>query len=83
VRTILPSWRLLILDRTDPDDPRWLIVTVTRDTDVLPAQLDAGGRYLNWPAVTQWASARLGEQVELTPVTEPLAWTIRPARRQS
>jgi hypothetical protein len=32
-----PSWRLLVLDRSEPDDTRWLIATVAEPGDVRPA----------------------------------------------
>ena len=31
-----PPWRLLVLDRTDPGDPLWLLATVA-EGDVRPA----------------------------------------------
>jgi hypothetical protein len=37
-----PAWRVLILDRDDPDDPRWLIATVADPEDVRPAEGSEG-----------------------------------------
>lgn len=80
----LPSqpWRLLILDR-EPDDPRWLIAIVACEGDVRSARLDPDGRYTDWPEVTAWVAARLGEATGLAPMNDALAWQVRPARRQS
>jgi hypothetical protein len=36
-------WRLLILD-ADPEDPRWLLATITTSSDVRPAVMEPGGR---------------------------------------
>ena len=66
-------WRLLILDR-DPEDPRWLLATVTLASDVTPARLDRAGRYTGWPEVTAWVRGQLGHEVELAPVHDALAW---------
>jgi hypothetical protein len=30
-------WRLLVLDRTDRTDPKWVLATVTEPGDVRPA----------------------------------------------
>lgn len=68
-------WRLLILDR-DPDDPVWLLATVTISADVRPAMLDRAGRYLDWPAATEWVRRSLGRQVSLVPVHDALAWRV-------
>ena len=68
-------WRVLLLDR-DPDDPKWAIATITLDSDVLPAELDAAGRYLDWDATTRWVEAQIGGRVALVPVHDPLAWRV-------
>jgi hypothetical protein len=73
-------YRVLLLSR-DPEDPHFLIAAVALPEDILPTSLDATGRYLHWPEVTQWVAARLGEPVELTPIPCPTAWSIRPAIR--
>jgi hypothetical protein len=67
-------WRLLILDRSDEADPRWLLATVTLGSDVLPAELD-GNRYTDWPGVCEWVRTRLGGQVSLTPITA-IVWRV-------
>jgi hypothetical protein len=69
-------WRVVLLDRS-ADDPRWIIATVGLPSDVRPAELDAIGRYTGWEQVTRWVRDALGHDVELIPVTDPLAWTVR------
>jgi hypothetical protein len=69
-------WRLLILDRTDPGDARWLILSAVLSTDVRPARLDADGSYLDWEQVTAWVRAQLGWLAEPVPVQGLAAWTI-------
>jgi hypothetical protein len=69
-------WRVLLLDR-DPEDPRWLLATVTLSADVRPASLDAAGRYTDWTEVVAWVHASAGRPVELTPVPDALAWHVR------
>jgi len=82
-RPIIPvpgngPYRILVLDR-NPDDPKWLIATVTLPTDVRPARLDAGGRrYLDWQEVCEWACGQVGERLALHTVTDPLVWTCVP-----
>lgn len=68
-------WRVLILDR-DPDDPRWLLATVTLASDVRPALLDTAGRYTDWAEVTAWVRDQLGHEAVLVPVHDALAWTV-------
>jgi hypothetical protein len=68
-------WRVLMLDR-DPDDPRWLLATVTLPSDVRPAVLDAAGRYTDWAEVTAWVRGQLGHASVLLPVHDALAWTV-------
>ena len=72
-------WQILLLDR-DPQDAHWLIATVALADDIRVATLDAVGRYQDWPQVTAWTAARLGLPIELTPVHDPLVWTIRRPR---
>jgi hypothetical protein len=74
-------WRVLVLDR-DPEDPKWIIATVTMAADVRPAVLDAAGRYTGWQAVTEWAAAMVGRQVALVPVYGALAWRMDEGRPQ-
>lgn len=72
-------WRVLLLDR-DPGDPRWVLASVTLDTDVRPARLDSVGGYLDWAATTRWVEAQIGGRVALVPVHDPLAWRIDEGR---
>ena len=70
-------WRVLVLDR-DPEDPKWIIATVTMAADVRPAVLDAAGRYTGWLAVTEWVAAMVGRPSRARcPCTTrwPGAWT--------
>lgn len=69
-------WRVLVLDRSDPADPRWLLATITLGSDILPAELDADGRYTGWAEVTQWVRGRLGHDIQLSPVPGALAWLV-------
>jgi hypothetical protein len=68
-------WRVLILDR-DPEDPRWIIATVSLPADVRAAELDAAGRYRDWQAVCQWVVSQVGRTVTLVPVHDSLAWRV-------
>jgi hypothetical protein len=86
VSTIIPvpgprgQWRVLLLDR-EPGDPHWLIASVATPEHIRPTTLDPIGRYQDWPLVTAWTAARLGGPVELTPIHDPLVWTIHNPRR--
>jgi hypothetical protein len=71
-------WRVLLLDR-DPEDPRWLLATVTLASDVRPAVLDAAGRFTDWAEVTAWMQGQLGHAAVLVPVHDALAWTVSAA----
>jgi hypothetical protein len=66
---------VLVLDR-DPEDPKWIIATVSLSADVHPAVLDAAGRYTGWQAVTEWVAAMVGRPVALVPVHDALAWRV-------
>jgi hypothetical protein len=68
-------WRVLILDR-DPDDPRWILATVTLSSDVRHAVLDAAGRYVGWADAVAWAESTVGRPVALVPVHDALAWRV-------
>lgn len=68
-------WRVLLLDRS-PDDPKCVLASITLDSDVQPAELDAAGRYLDWDAITRWVEAQIGGRVALVPVHDPLAWRV-------
>jgi hypothetical protein len=70
-------WRVLILDAS-PDDPVWLLATVTIASDVRPAVLEAGGRrYADWPEVTAWVREQVGGNVSLVPVGGTV-WRVEP-----
>ena len=69
-------WRLLVLIRTDPDDPVWTICTV-EPFCVRGANLDLAGDVTDFPDVTAWVRATLGLTVlQLVPLPRPLAWRI-------
>lgn len=69
-------WRVLILD-TDPDNPVWVIATVSTPSDVRAAAMEPGGRrYADWPQVTAWVRVQVGSQVQLTPASA-MVWRIR------
>lgn len=72
------TWRLLrlLVHDPDPSGPRWLIATVGLDTDVRPAELDADGRYADWPEVAEWARRAVGLPLSLVPIPGALAWRI-------
>ena len=70
-------WRVLILD-SSPDDPMWLLATVTLPSDVRPAAVDrASGRYRDWDEVTAWVREQVAGAgpVSLVPVSA-VAWRI-------
>ncbi|HKB31974.1 MAG TPA: hypothetical protein VKD26_14215 [Streptosporangiaceae bacterium] len=70
-------WRLLILDRSDPDDARWLLATVELADDVQAAVLDQIGHYGNWPQVCTWVRQVVGRaDISLIPLPAPLAWRV-------
>jgi hypothetical protein len=75
-------WRLLILSR-DPQDPAWLLAAITSPAHIRPTVLDAVGRWTDWDLVTAWTAAKLGEPIELMPVTDPLVWTVRASGRRA
>jgi hypothetical protein len=68
-------WRLLVLDR-DPQDPKWIVATVSIAADVRPAVLDAAGRYTGWPQTAQWVAELVGRPVALMPLHNSLAWRV-------
>jgi hypothetical protein len=76
VSTIQPAapgngpWRFVLFDASDPDDPRWVLLSVTTPSDVRPADVDATGRrYTDWQAVTAWVRAQVGRrEVSLIPL---------------
>ncbi len=69
-------WKLLVLDQ-DPQDPKWLLATVSSPGDVQPAFVGPGGV----PAalageVGQWLRGLLGRPAHLTPLHRPQVWQI-------
>lgn len=74
-------WRLLVLDR-DPQDPKWLLATVTLESDVLPARLDALGQPADWPEVTTWLSIQGdGGHPYFVTVHAALVWAVNGGRQ--
>jgi hypothetical protein len=72
-------WRLLILNR-NPDDPQWLIATVTLAEDTKPAVLGVGGGF-GWEGTGNWVRERLGRPVALEGLHDALVWLIREGER--
>ncbi len=68
-------WRILILDR-DPDDPKWILATVTLPSDVRPALLDAAGGNAGGQAAAAWVAGLTGRPVTLVPIHDVLAWRV-------
>ena len=67
-------WRLLILDR-DPQDPKWILATVTSPGDVEPA--DLGDVLAILPAGGAWVRRLLGQpHAALTPMTRAHVWRV-------
>jgi hypothetical protein len=73
---------VLVLDR-DPEDPKWIIATVSMAADVRSAALDAAGGYTGWQAVAEWVAATVGRPVALVPVYGALAWRVDEGARRS
>jgi hypothetical protein len=65
--------RLLILD-TSSMPARWLVVSVTLDTDTRPAHM-TGSRYTDWPEVTAWCREQIGPTTSLIPAAA-MVWRI-------
>ena len=66
-------WRVLILDAS-PDDPMWLICSVTLSSDIRPALMD-GRRYRDWDQVVGWVRTQVSADVSLTPIAAA-GWRI-------
>lgn len=74
-------WRVLILD-SSVDDPKWLLATVTLESDVRAAAMDRGsGRYRDWADVVEWVREQVtgSGQVSLVPISA-VVWQVREAR---
>ncbi len=71
-------WRLLILDTSDADDPRWVLVTVDHPEDVRPARM-IGRRYDDWAETTEWTHERLGVHPALVPIAA-MVWRVEEQR---
>lgn len=71
-------WRYLLLDTSDPDDPKWVLLMVSAaETDVRPAVLGPDGSYRDWSWTARWVRAILGRpHVALTPIPRALAWHV-------
>ncbi len=67
-------WRILILDR-DPDDPKWILATVTLPTDVRPL-LDTATGNAGRQAAAAWVARLTGRPVALVPLHDVLAWRV-------
>ena len=67
--------RVLLLDRSDLEDPKWVLATVTIPSDVHPAAIDpVTGRYTAWQATVAWVTHQLCHPVELQPLHDVLVW---------
>jgi hypothetical protein len=64
-------WQVLLLDRSDRTDPRWLVATICTPADVLPAGLADESPS---EEVTQWVAGRAGRPVTLVPLARVTAW---------
>jgi hypothetical protein len=85
VEPIIPTpgngpWRILILDR-DPEDPKWILATVTLPSDVRPAALDAAGMTACGQAAAVWVSGLTGRPAGLVPIHDPMAWRVDEGER--
>jgi hypothetical protein len=66
-------WRLLILDRDDPGDARWLLATIAEPGDVRPAGLaDTAPGDLT----RAWVGARHGAGATLTALPRARVWRV-------
>ena len=63
-----PEWRVLLLDRTDPTDPLWILATVAKPGDVRPA----GTGDTPDDVTTAWAAG----PGTLTPLPRVRAWRV-------
>jgi hypothetical protein len=90
-RSVTPvphEWRVLIFDGHDPEDPRWIIATVTLATDVAPAvpspkmpalPITGSGAFPDWAEVRNWVKTQVGHTVALTPIAAQV-WDISAIR---
>ena len=71
-------WRLLVLDRTDPADPLWIVALVDSAADVRPA--DTAEADLD-DVTVRWAASRHGlAHVTLTALPRAKCWRLDEAR---
>lgn len=62
-------WRYVLLDATDPTDPKWVLLTVAMPGDVRPADRDDRDRPVtDWAAVAAWVRGSIGRSVTLVPL---------------
>jgi hypothetical protein len=66
---------VLVLDG-HPEDPKWILATVTIPSDVLPAVLDAADTHAGERAAAAWVSGLTGRPAVLVPIEGALAWHV-------
>ena len=66
-------WRVLILDRSDPADPKWLLCTVTTPGDVRPA---GPADEVPDEVTSRWATARCDQPATPEEMPGTLAWRV-------
>lgn len=73
-------WRVLVFDRSDAADPKWIIASVTLPADVRPAAVEPDGvRYADWPEATSWVAQIVGFKPQLVPISA-IVWRIDETR---
>jgi hypothetical protein len=72
-------WRVLVLDRSDRSDPKWVLATVADPADVRPA---GGADEAPDEVTTAWVRARNGDAPELTALPRALCWRVDDAAGQ-
>jgi hypothetical protein len=67
-------WRLLVLDRSEHDDPRWLLCTVAAPADVRPAE---AAEEAPDEVAARWLRGRNGGQPHtLTELRNTRCWRV-------
>jgi hypothetical protein len=66
-------WRLLVLDRSEPGDPRWLLATVTEPAHVRPA---APAEDQPDEVTARWAIGQHGQPATITPLARAKVWSV-------